>query len=528
MARRCAVSSAASAVVAVRVVDMNVSIGCASWRLKAELLYHPFVRTSPTKTPPGLQLDTSLLKPGIRIAVGLSGGADSVALLRVLAARSTELGLVIHAAHLHHGLRGAEADGDLEFARELAAKLNVPFHEARVDTAAAAQPDPKTGKPRETLEEAARRLRYEWLRRLMAKEPLDAVATAHTFDDQAETVLAKFLRGAWTGGLSGIHPKLEGPEGAGAGRIVRPLLAVTRTEIEAYLRALGQDWREDSSNRHLSFTRNRIRHGLLPLLEGWNPRLREHLAQMAELARDEEAWWQAELARLAPQLLLPGRPVRGGGRSAGTGLAAGVALEVKRLATLAPALQRRLLRYAAERSGAALDFTATEALRSLALTGRAGQKLALASGLGAERTARELQLSTDLEPDPKGKSGQAAYTGPIPGEIDAPAFGLRLHIELSGREPAEPSRNRQTARAPRAATLRNWKPGDRVRLRYSGAPRKVKEVLERLRVTGTGRALWPVLEVEGRIVWMRGVEVEPEPDLQIQVALTDLAVEEPF
>ena len=96
---------------------------------------------------------------------------------------------------------------------------------------------------------------------------------------------------------------------------MRPLLGATRAEVEAYLRGLGQGWREDSSNRHLSFTRNRIRHELLPLLEGWNPRLREHLAQMAALARDEEAWWQAEMARLAPQIFLPGRPVRGGGRA---------------------------------------------------------------------------------------------------------------------------------------------------------------------------------------------------------------------
>ena len=135
----------------------------------------------------------------------------------------------------------------------------------------------------------------------MASGAVDAVATAHTLDDQAETVLAKFLRGAWTEGLAGIHPVLEFPEG----RILRPLLATTRAEVEAYLGELGQDWREDSSNRHLTFTRNRIRHELLPLLESWNPRLREHLAQMAELARDEEAWWQAELARLAPQLILP-------------------------------------------------------------------------------------------------------------------------------------------------------------------------------------------------------------------------------
>ena len=137
----------------------------------------------------------------MRLAIALSGGADSVALLQILAERSRELGLVLHAAHLHHGLRGAEADGDLEFCRELAARLGLPFHEARVDTVSEAAADPKSGKAAETIEEAARRLRYSWFRELMSKTPLHAIATAHTLDDQAETVLAKFLRGAWTEGL---------------------------------------------------------------------------------------------------------------------------------------------------------------------------------------------------------------------------------------------------------------------------------------------------------------------------------------
>ncbi len=184
----------------------------------------------------------------MRLAVALSGGADSVALLRILAARSRELGLALHAAHLHHGLRGAEADGDLEFCRELAAKLGLPFHEARVDTVREAAADPKSCKAAETIEEAARRLRYRWLRQLMASGQVDAIATAHTLDDQAETVLAKFLRGAWTEGLSGIHPKLEGPEGV----ILRPLLAVTHAETEAYLRELGQDWRASAMHRSTS------------------------------------------------------------------------------------------------------------------------------------------------------------------------------------------------------------------------------------------------------------------------------------
>ncbi len=448
-----------------------------------------------TATLSRLPLDTALLKPGLRLAVGVSGGADSVALLCALVNRSGDLGLVLHVAHLHHGLRGAEADGDLEFVRALATRLGLPFHESRVDTATEAKA--AAGKQGESIEEAARRLRYAWFRQLLASGEVDAVATAHTRDDQAETVLAKFLRGAWTEGLSGIHPVLDSKPG----RIVRPLLATTRAEVEAYLKELGQNWREDSSNRHLTFTRNRIRHELLPMLEEWNPRLREHLTQMATLARDEEAWWEAEMVRLAPQFLLQGRPARGGGRATGDGLA----LDVTRLAALAPALQRRLMRFAAAELGVATDFLATEGLRALALEGRAGQKCELAQGLRAERTPRELRLSVQAIalPGPDAPEAVPKYAGQIPCEIVAPAFGVRVRVALAGdstRDAPGPSVQ---------ATLRNWKPGDRVTLRYSGGPRKVKEVLERLRVTGTGRALWPVLEVEGSIVWMRGVELEP-------------------
>lgn len=452
----------------------------------------------------------------MRVAVGVSGGADSVALLLALAARSTELGLVVHAAHLHHGLRGEEADGDLEFCRELAAGLGVPFHETRVDVGAEARSDKKLGKRAETIEETARRLRYAWFGELLASGEIDAVATAHTLDDQAETVLGKFLRGAWTEGLAGIAPKLKTPEGLETaergGVILRPMLGTTRVEIEAYLRGLGQAWREDSSNRILTFTRNRIRHELLPLLEGWNPRLKEHLAQMAELASDEEKWWQAEIARVAPQLLLPGRPVRGGGRSADAGSAEGLAIDVTRISALAIALQRRLLRHAAEQFGISLDFSATEALRAMATSGRAGQRLELPGGLRAERTAREMRLLVfggDLQNRQREDSPEVQYRGTIPGEIEAPAFGLRLRIEAcgSGLEGAGPTE----------AFLRNWKPGDRVRLRYTSGPRKVKEVLERLKVTGSERALWPVIEVEGSIVWMRGVELEPVAGLAVTV-----------
>ncbi len=452
-------------------------------------------------------MDTSLLKAGLRLAVGLSGGADSVALLRALAARSGELGLVLSAAHLHHGLRGAEADADEAFCRALAEGLRLPFHRAGVDLAAEAKA--ALGKGGETLEEAGRRVRYAWFRELMAEGAVDAVATAHTLDDQAETVVAKFLRGAWTEGLGGIHPVMEFAEG----RIVRPLLGTTRAEIEAYLEELGQGWREDSSNRHLTFTRNRIRHELLLLLEEWNPRLREHMAQMAELARDEEAWWTAELARIAQQILLPGRPVRGGGRAAGDGLSPSLSIEVSRLGELAVAVQRRLLRYAAGQLGAAPDFRSTEALRKLALEGRAGQKLELAQGLTAERTHREIRMAAGggLEAGSGRQKAPPEYEGTVPGEIDAPAFGVRLVLAVPDG----------AGGGGRRVTLRNWRAGDRVTLRYSSGPRKVKEVLERLRVTGTARSVWPVLEMDGRIVWMREVELQSEPGIAIVAKMRD-------
>ena len=459
-------------------------------------------------TSGSLAFDTGLLCPGMRIAVGLSGGADSVALLHALAARSAELGVVVHAAHLHHGLRGEEADGDLVFARALAAAMGTPFHETRVDVAKEAQADATSGKAAETIEEAARRVRYAWFRQLLATGELDAVATAHTIDDQAETVLAKFLRGAWTEGLSGIAPKLNFPEGP----VLRPLLNTTREEIETYLRSLGQTWREDSSNRHLTFTRNRIRHELLPLLAEWNPRLREHLAQMAALATDEETWWAGELARVAPQILLSGRAVRGGGRAAGSD--ASIAIDVSRLSALAPALQRRLLRHAAGSLGCAPDFEATESLRKLALTGRAGQKLELAKGLRAERTPRELRL--EMGPvSPGGGETEAApreHKSCIPCELRAPEFGVSISVEFA---PAGPDAKVQTTSRGTIVTLRNWKPGDRVQLRYSSGPRKVKEVLERLKVTGSSRSVWPVLEYDGRIIWMQGVELVPESGVLI-------------
>ena len=440
----------------------------------------------PRTTAPPLPLDLSLLKPGLRLAVGLSGGADSVTLLRVLAAQSAELGIVLHAAHLHHGLRGTEADRDQQFAADLANSLSIPFHTHQVDIASEAQTS------RESIEEAARRLRYAWFREIMAANKVDAVATAHTLDDQAETVLGKLLRGAWTEGLSGIHPVVEFPEG----RILRPMLSATRSQIEAYLASLNQPWREDASNRDPAYTRNRLRHQLLPELEQWNPRIREHLAAMAQLARDEEAYWQPEIASLGQQLIFAGRPVRGGGRASTSDRA--IAIDTVRLAAQPIAIQRRLLRHAAATLGVSLAFEPTEDLRRLALAGRSGQKLALPGPLTAERTPRELRLSPHAAIS-SADTAPAEHQLPIPGEASAFGFHFRAHSATP-----QPS-----------ATIRAWSPGDRVTLRYSSGPRKIKEVLERMKVSGTDRIGWPVVEWQGHILWMKGADLTPHPDVTV-------------
>src|ERR1700744_4889551 len=193
-------------------------------------------------------LTHNLFRPGQRIAVAVSAGADSVALLRRLLEERQQLGIVLAVVHVHHGIRQAAADEDAAFVANLAQINDLPFYLRHADVPAAAVA------LHETLEEAARNLRYGFFRDLMEKGLVDAVATAHTADDQAETVLYKLLRGAWTEGLSGIHPVVT----TEAGTILRPFLGNNRTTIEAWLRNLPQPWREDSTNQDLAHTRNRI------------------------------------------------------------------------------------------------------------------------------------------------------------------------------------------------------------------------------------------------------------------------------
>jgi tRNA(Ile)-lysidine synthase len=348
---------------------------------------------------PILPFDRTSIKPGDRLCIAISGGADSVAILLTLHAANTtprdSLGAGLSAVHVHHGLRGPEADADQHFVEALCARLDIPLHLHLASVPDRLTQTREAGKP-ETLEEAARTIRYDFFNTLIATGHADAILTAHTLDDQAETVLMKLLRGAWTEGLSAIHPVVTLQKG----KILRPFLNTRRADIEAFLNQIHQPWREDSTNADTAFTRNKIRHELLPQLRAFNPNLDQTLANLAELAREEESRWQIELNRLLPQLLLPGKPVRGGGRAVSTAPGqSSVAIELDRLRALDPALRRRVLRAAARQLGARLSFD--ETARLLALCGflphptvaaRTGSTLHLSNNLRAERSPRELRL----------------------------------------------------------------------------------------------------------------------------------------
>jgi tRNA(Ile)-lysidine synthase len=231
------------------------------------------------------------------MVVAVSGGPDSVALLRaVLAAPGSRAPGRLVVAHLNHQLRGAESDADAVFVEELVRSLQLSAPQGlrwrceRIDVAAQAR---EAG---ENLESTARQLRYAWLADVARHEGVPLIATGHTADDQAETVLHRLLRGTGLRGLRGIAARRELEPGIS---VIRPLLHVTRAEVLAYLESEGQAFREDPSNRDMRYTRNRIRHKLLPYLaERYNPAVVSILGRLAEGAYDVFQWYEAGAKKL--------------------------------------------------------------------------------------------------------------------------------------------------------------------------------------------------------------------------------------
>ena len=438
-----------------------------------------------------------LVSPGDRVAVAVSGGADSVALLLCLLELRQELGLVLSVAHFNHGIRGAEADQDQAFVEALAAKFDLPFHCGSGHAPAHAR------ERKLSLETAARDLRQSWFQELRKTGTVDKIATAHSQNDQAETVMMRVIRGAGTRGLAGIAPwqKEKG--------LIRPLLEVTRREIEEYLEGIRQPWREDLTNRDLHHLRNRLRHELLPLLQReYNPSIRQTLTDLAQVARGEEEYWEEQTGKLFSRLIRSGHPSRSG-RSNRPGEEV-LALELAALRGLPVALRRRLLRALGEHFGVNLEFKHIEELLLFAGQTKPGKELDLPGNLVAKTLFRELQISRRQEAGPGGYS----YALSIPGQVDIPELNrsIRAQLVTPGFGAQDSGYNSallldRTLLAPEL-TIRNWHAGDKYFPAHTRSPRKVKELLQAGRlgqeVSASERKLWPVVESGGELVWMRG------------------------
>ncbi|MGH9580291.1 MAG: tRNA lysidine(34) synthetase TilS [Terriglobales bacterium] len=445
--------------------------------------------------------ERALLRAGDRVGVAVSGGADSVALLRLLLGLRGELGVVLSVLHFNHRIRGAEADADRDFVRALAESYDLPFYEGAGDTS---QYSRQQGVG---LEAAGRALRYQWFWSLLRAGRVDRVATAHTLDDQAETVLLRLLRGAGTRGLAGIYPEMAAPAAGGSksatkGRIVRPLLAARRGALRKYLEKLGQTWREDASNLDPAHARNRLRLKLMPLLEQeFNPAVARVLAGTAEIARAEEEFWREAVASLLPQLEV--REVAGGA-------AAGLSFRAAALCELPPALQRRLVRALAESVGLRLSLEQVEGVRALA--GGRGRVAELPGEWQATRAGGLVRFEKRT-PRPAGAgrnqpSGKYEYRLSVPGEVRVQELGSVICASIQKPDAGGAGYNAARFLDLRSLgselVVRNWRAGDRFWPAHAKSPKKVKALLQERRVVEPERGLWPVVASGAAIVWMRG------------------------
>ena len=472
------------------------------------------------------------MRAGDRVGVAVSGGADSVALLRLLLDIRNELGVVLTAVHFNHKLRGDESEADEQFVRDLAAEHDLEFFCESADTRAYAA-ERKYG-----IEAAARELRYKFFWSLMDGGPrtpkagergaptakLFRIATAHTMDDQAETVLMRFLRGAGTRGLSGIHPffgeavrtELNSWEGPG---LVRPLLEFRRAQLRHYLRRASQPWREDSSNDDPAFTRNKLRHELMPKVREFNPAIEQVLSETAEIARAEEDYWSEQVGkaliecRPAPRKFPPS--TNGGRKDGAIDTTNKSALDIVALMAYPLALQRRMVRALAEREGIRLEFHHVQQVMEIAAPPptRAEKIVELPAGWEACVRGRELSIRTACP------TLQGEYELPlrIPGEIEVRPARLMISARLVKGSQGDVLQQSLV----QDLRVRNWRPGDRYHPAHTASPKKVKELLQNRTIPADARAHWPVVvaRVDGSdtVVWVPGFPMseifrETEPD----------------
>lgn len=385
--------------------------------------------------------DYHMLQPGEPVLVALSGGADSVTLLCAL----RQLGYPVRAFHLNHCLRGAESDRDEAFCRALCARLGVELQTARAEVAAQAHREAKG------VEETARRIRYQ---KLHDAAQGSRIATAHTADDNLETMLFHLVRGTGPKGLAGIPPV--------RGQIIRPLLRVERAQVEAYLASMGQGFVTDSSNAEQTYTRNRIRHRVIPALRDVQPAAAQAAARLGELLRQDEDCLHGLACDCLAQAARPDG-----------------AWEIAPLRQAHPAVRSRTLRQMLARCGMPLrDVTAQhiQALERLLESGNPSACCMLPHGCIARREYDALRLLSEQPP-----AAQPYVPLAAPGRV---LWAGRVEVCVQPIEKNEDFYKSFNTFCVDCGTIdftslcvRSRKPGDRLRLTEKGGSRTLKKLL---------------------------------------------------
>jgi tRNA(Ile)-lysidine synthase len=482
-----------------------------------------------------------LTRAGDRLGVAVSGGADSLALLLLLLELRERLGIVLSVVHFNHKLRGKASDADEKFVAQLAAKHGLEFYADRADVAG------KAKRERLNLEDAARRARYLFFKRLVDEGRVTRVAVAHTADDQAETVLAHLLRGTGLAGLGGIHPV--------AGSVIRPLLEFRRAELHAYLQRKRQTWREDASNRDTTRTRARIRQKLLPLLEKqFQATVVEQLSSLARLAREDETFLDDIVTQRAESIVqrsagraqisvdhLIGAPKQAGFNAEVAESKPDTEVTEKRKTTRA--LSTRLIRKIVDglkTRGGQLSSQHVEAVMELALHGENGKSLQMPGSIEVRRERDALVFCAGKKPSAGAATSQPTKSYAY--QIDLSRQGALVHVPQLGcafrfmvidwlahrveTNDAGAVLDRDRLRTP--LVLRNWRPGDTLHPAGRQGQHKLKRLLNEKRISRWERDGWPVLTSNGTLVWARGFPADASVAAGENTRAGVLIVEEAF
>lgn len=437
-----------------------------------------------------------LLPGGQKLVVAVSGGPDSVCLLRILADLRHELGVALHVAHLNHQLRGAESEADAAYVAGLARRLHLPA------TIESRDVKDYRNQQRISLEEAAREVRYDFLGEVAEAVGAARVAVGHTADDHIETILMHLLRGSGTRGLRGLRPLSRWKSACGDLTIIRPLLELTRRDTLAYCRRHRLKPRSDASNYSPEPFRNRIRRYLLPELRKYNPQIAEALLRTAAIAADDLDYIDSEVARLWNEVA---RKDKGA-----------VIIDRKGLIALPPALQRYLLRRAIETVlGSLKDIEAVHIEDILnALEKPAGKAIGLPSGLNFTIEGDRYVLAPDslsLCPLPP-LENEAELT--IPGRTGLTGWDIEAEIisgadfkEIKGKNPdftAYFDFNRTGSHI----TVRSRRPGDRFQPLGLRQPKKLNRFMIDARIPRSWRRRVPVVAAPEQIIWVAGWRID--------------------